>query len=124
MEPQPVKPKISKRARPWGKPLPADPFDMESLEADIVIAEEVEKGISRPDHFLRAFRYSKALDAALTPYNQKRKPEMIVALLQELIRSVLFMLYLFGSLIIMKPQNNILRESSNSKLSTIKNITL
>ncbi|KAF4524743.1 hypothetical protein B566_EDAN013812 [Ephemera danica] len=90
-ETEPVRPKRNKISHPFGRKLPPDPADMElaqqeAAQADIVVTEENESDLARPDHFLRNFRYARALDVAMSPYNQKRRPDIIVALFQELLR--------------------------------------
>jgi hypothetical protein len=94
-EPEPPKQKVNKIARAFGRRLPKDPADMaqakeQIINADVVVEAEDKPTLGRSDQYLRTFRYKRALDAAFVPYNQKRRPDLIVAFLQELLRQVIF----------------------------------
>lgn len=81
-------PKVKYNFKEWDKVLKQTPH-MEPLEDGDTNFEAAEKKlISLIDRHLSSYRYSKALDVAMSKYNVKRKPENIVTLMQELIRFV------------------------------------
>ncbi|XP_059475916.1 U3 small nucleolar RNA-associated protein 15 homolog [Neocloeon triangulifer] len=55
-------------------------------EGDSTFTETKRTEIANVERHLRSYRYSKALDVAIVPYNINKKPECVVSLLQELIR--------------------------------------
>jgi hypothetical protein len=79
-------PRVRYGIKEWDKVLKRIPDVDEPETADANFAEKVKSAKSQIDRHLSSYRYSKALDVALTPYNRKRKPEVAVSLMQELIR--------------------------------------
>ncbi|XP_076312441.1 U3 small nucleolar RNA-associated protein 15 homolog [Tachypleus tridentatus] len=55
-------------------------------DSDITVVNDEHKKLPRYDHYLRTFQVSRALDCVLRKYIQERKPELTVAVIQELIR--------------------------------------
>jgi len=56
------------------------------IKADVVVRELAMQHYSKCDRHLRKFEYSKALDAALQPKLVSMRPEIAVAVFQELLR--------------------------------------
>jgi UTP15 C terminal len=79
-------PKLKYSYKEWDKVLKQTP-QLEPLQkGDTNFDDSEKKLLSHIDRHLSSYRYSKALEVAMTQYIVKRKPEVIVTLMQELIR--------------------------------------
>jgi len=54
-------------------------------EDDVIVKKEKRKGLEKYDTHLKKFNHSKALDTVLVEYRRESKPEVVVAVLKELI---------------------------------------
>jgi len=81
-------PKVKYSFKEWDKVLKQTPQIEPPQEGDTNFEATEKKLLSHIDRHLSSYRYSKALETAMTQYIVKRKPEVIVTLMQELIRFV------------------------------------
>lgn len=79
-------PKLKYNFKEWDKVLKQTPPVEPLQEGDTNFDAGEKKLLSNIDRHLSSYRYSKALEVALSQYTVRRKPELVVTLMQELIR--------------------------------------
>lgn len=79
-------PKVKYSFKEWDKVMKQMPRLEPPQEGDTNFEAGKKKMLSNIDRHLSSYRYTKALEVAMSQYNVKRKPEVIVTLMQELIR--------------------------------------
>jgi len=79
-------PRVKYSFNEWEKVVKQTPVMKPLEEGDSTFEDKGKNPMPAIDRLLSSYRYSKALDAAMANYNTKRKPEVVVTLMQELIR--------------------------------------
>jgi hypothetical protein len=92
-------PKVKYSFKEWDKVLKQTPQMEPPQEGDTTFEATEKKLLSHIDRHLSSYRYSKALETAMSQYIVRRKPEVIVTLMQELIRFAATRIY-FNSILL------------------------